>query len=360
MKYLFSVLYRLFFAFTLLVYALTFFAFSGHWAAGFLMMSLPALVAIHALFFVISLLSKRPHWLALMAIGFSFPFWARTFQVFASSDANEDAHNLTVLSYNTMGFDMLNYLENKNRQNALNILDWAKNTDADIKCFQEFYNRQKSETFNSIEQFQQAGYPYYATLRPPYSRSNNNFMGMVIFSKYPIIHSEYEVFGGDTNGALYADIVVKKDTIRVINVHLRSMIVRFGGVREAYQDKDYGQGKSEVRKIAGKLKRGFIHHEEEVHLLTDWIDQSPYPVLVCGDFNETPYSYSYGQMTKRLANAFETAGRGFGFTYQNMPKLIRIDQQFYDQKTFEVVDFQTLREVKYSDHYPIVGKYRMK
>lgn len=359
MRSIIHTLYQLFFVVTVVVYALTYFAMSGHWVAGFLMMSLPILMLIHLLIFIASLLTKRPYWLALGAFLLSLPFWSRTFQWPHESAELEDSQTLSVLSYNTMGFDMLRYLENKNPKNALNILQWAKEANADIKCLQEFYNRDASPVFDAMAQFEAAGYQYHATMRPPYSRSDKNFFGMVIFSKYPILNSDYQVFGGDTNGALYADIVLRKDTIRVINVHLRSMIVRFGGVRDAYQGKDYEQGKSEIRKIAGKLKRGFVHHRDEINLIVEWIERSPYPVLLCGDFNEIPYSYSYGQVRKHLSNAFEGAGSGFGFTYQNMPKLIRIDQQFFDDEFFKVVGFQTLDKVKFSDHYPTMGKYQI-
>jgi endonuclease/exonuclease/phosphatase (EEP) superfamily protein YafD len=80
---------------------------------------------------------------------------------------------------------------------------------------------------------------------------------------------------------------------------------------------------------------------------------------VCGDFNETPYGYAYGQVRHRLSNAFEEAGSGFGFSYRNAPRYIRIDNQFYDKKKLKVLDFQTRRDVSYSDHYPIVGRYKL-
>lgn len=177
-------------------------------------------------------------------------------------------------------------------------------------------------------------------------------------SKYPIVkRGEKEFFY--PNGLLYADVKIGKDTLRIINVHLRSMIVRFGGLKEAYQDKDYDQGRSETRKVLRKLKVGFGHHAQETNELAEWIDQSPHPVLVCGDFNETPYGYAYGQVRHRLSNAFEEVGSGFGFSYRNAPRYIRIDNQFYDKKKLEVLDFQTHREVGYSDHYPIIGRYKL-
>ena len=62
------------------------------------------------------------------------------------------------------------------------------------------------------------------------------------------------------------------------------------------------------------------------------IERSPYPVILCGDFNEVPYGYAYGRVRKQLRNAFENSGTGFGFTYNKAPRYIRIDNQFYSNK----------------------------
>lgn len=79
---------------------------------------------------------------------------------------------------------------------------------------------------------------------------------------------------------------------------------------------------------------------------------SPYPVILAGDFNDLPYSYTYFSLRENLENAFESKGRGFGFTYNKVLFFLRIDNVFFD-KALEVLQFKTLREVDYSDHYPI-------
>lgn len=353
-------LHQLFFCFTLLVYGFTYFVITGYWVVGFLMMSLPVLLLIHLILCVFWLCFKpQKAVLSGLALLLSFPFWTRTWKIsWKDSISRRGGQEITVMSYNLMSFDVYNHIDGIHPQNALNLIRWAKNTEADIKCFQEFYNFDKRPGFNTLQQFKEAGYNYYTAAHPAIYKHEKHAFGLAIMSKYPIVKREEKEFQ-DLNGMLYADIKIGKDTIRVINVHLRSLIVRFGRLKEAYREKDYDQGKSETRKVYGKLKNGFIHHAEETKLLTEWIDQSPHPVLLCGDFNETPYGFAYGQVRKRLSNAFENAGSGFGFSYQNAPRFIRIDNQFYDKKGLEIVNFQTRKDVKYSDHYPIMGRYKL-
>lgn len=353
----FWLLHQLFFCFTLLVYTLSYFAFTGYWLVSFLVMCLPVLLIVHAILLVFLLFIKsRKVWLSALALILSFPFWARTWKIPHSTEfLDTTPKDISVMSYNVMSFDLYHYLENKSSKNTLALIEWVKNTEADVKCFQEFYNANASPDLNTIQQFTKAGYKHYTTLT---TKHKHYYRGLVIMSKYPIVKRGEKEFL-TPNGMLYADIKIGKDTLRIINLHLRSMIVRFGGLKEAYQEKDYDQGKSETRKVFAKLKRGFVFHAKETQLLTQWIERSPHPVLLCGDFNETPYGYAYGEVRQRLSNAFENAGSGFGFSYQNAPRYIRIDNQFYDKKRLEVLDFQTRSDIKYSDHYPIIGRYKL-
>jgi len=353
-------IHQLFFCFTLLVYTLTYFAWTGHWVAGFLMMSLPILLIGH-LFLCVFWLTYQPRKsiLSVCALLLSFPFWARTWHFTSSPKPIEKGgKELAVLSYNVMSFDVLQYLDGSNPQNALDLVAWTKDTEADIKCFQEFYNLDTRPDFNTLQQFKKAGYRYHTALHPQIAAHEKHFFGLAILSKYPIV-KRGEMEFRDQNGMLFADVKVGKDTIRVINVHLRSLIVRFGKLKTAYQEKDYQQGKFETRKVFGKIKNGFINHAKEAELLTQWIDDSPHPVLLCGDFNETPYGYVYGQVRKRLSNAFEEVGSGFGFSYQNAPRYIRIDNQFFDPRKLQPLKFETRRDIKYSDHYPIIARYKV-
>jgi endonuclease/exonuclease/phosphatase (EEP) superfamily protein YafD len=84
-----------------------------------------------------------------------------------------------------------------------------------------------------------------------------------------------------------------------------------------------------------------------------------YPVILVGDLNETPYGWAYGTLRERLKNSFEEAGRGFGFTLNRSPYLVRIDNQFCSAE-WQVTQFRTLRNIPYSDHFPVIADYTLK
>jgi len=292
------------------------------------------------------------------ALLLSLPFWSRTYQFSWGTPPPPSEKELSVLSYNVMSFDGYNFIRDIRPENYLSMIEWVKSLDTDIQCYQEFYNSDTRTNLNTLKQLKKAGYPYYTVLHPNIAPREQHCVGLAILSKYPII-KRGEIEFHDQNGLLFADIVVRKDTIRVINLHLRSMIVRFDGLKKAYKENDYKKGKREVRKVAQRLKMGFVHHTEETEVLLNWIQESPHSVLVCGDFNEIPYGYVYGKVRDVLTNAFEEVGHGFGFSYRNTPRFIRIDNQFFDKKKLEVIDFQTRRDIPYSDHYPVIGRYKL-
>ncbi len=359
MRFVFSNTYRFIISvYTLIVYTLAYFVPSGHWTIGFLMLSLPIVIILNLFFLVSNLLIRNKRaWFYGALLLLSFPFWKRTFG-FHFSNTKTSSNSFSVMSFNVMDFDVLNHLDHINPQNATDLMYWAVHEDVDIKCFQEFYNHH-TNNFNTIVQFRKNGYKYRTILHTPISRNEQGFLGVAIMSKYPILDTDEKVFG-DMNGVIRADIAIKKDTIRVINVHLRSLVVRFSGIKKAYTDENYDEGKTATKTILSKIKHGFEHHAEEIEIVEEWIKSSPYPVIVCGDFNETPYSYVYGRLRKTLNNGFEEAGSGFGFSYKNAPKYIRIDNQFYQKEKFEIESFATRADVKHSDHFPIIGRYRLK
>ena len=160
------------------------------------------------------------------------------------------------------------------------------------------------------------------------------------------------MFGTQGNGILVADMVYKKDTIRIINTQLQSTGVRVNKVLK----KDYDIVKKEGRNVFSNLKAGFTERFAQVKILKEWVKESPHPVLLCGDFNEVPYGQAYGSISKLLRNSFEDAGYGFGFTLNRSPRIVRIDNQFYG-KGLRVNSFETLMEAEDSDHYPLYGEY---
>ena len=114
----------------------------------------------------------------------------------------------------------------------------------------------------------------------------------------------------------------------------------------------------EVKSLSVSLKKGFVKRALQSQVVKDNINKSPYPVIVLGDFNDTPVSYSYRKIRKGLNDSFLNSGYGAGFTYRGNYPRNRIDYILYDDNLinsyFEII------KVKYSDHYPIVAYFKKK
>ena len=340
------------FFYTLLIYYLLGWLPLEHWLAGMLMITLPVawlMLILLGLFWLFS----RPRRGILSVIGLLLGYWLvpRTLAFHTPKTAGEGVETFTLLSYNVSAFGLESYYKDPQRRvplKARQLTDWAVRHPAGIKCFQEFYNGDQAPTFHMVARLGEAGYRYHAFL---YSDDRGS-IGVATFSRYPIIAHGQHSFNS-SNGLVWSDIQIGNDTIRVINVHLQSMGIR---VRQVFKEGDISVVKAETRSVLGALKIGFKARQGEVRVIEKLIKQSPYPVLVTGDFNDTPYSVVYERLRRLLPNAFEDAGHGFGFTLNQAPRTIRIDNQFFDPR-LKILDFITHHDQPNSDHYPIEGRY---
>ncbi|AUD04865.1 endonuclease/exonuclease/phosphatase family protein [Spirosoma pollinicola] len=344
--------------YTCLAYWLLYSLQIEHWSASMVMITLPIAWVLN--FIVVCLwLVARPwrSWLSgiVLMIGLIM-FGSRTFVWHTPVELASKGKSIKIFSYNVQSFDMNDsWAMYSSSPRIRRTENFVLRYDAPIKCFQEFFNSTSIPDYDIIKRFRQAGYRYSVFLHPEMTQTSDGNVGAVIFSIYPIIKSGREPFGAQ-NGILWADIKIDNDTIRVINVHLQSMGIRVGKV---LKQKGIKAVQRETRGVLGALHTGFTDRKEQELIVEQYIHESPFPVIVTGDHNDTPYSVVYERMRRLLPNSFEDAGRGFGFTYNRLPGFIRIDHQFYSPK-FTVLNFETLNYIGYSDHYPIVGTYLLK
>ncbi|MBK7885081.1 MAG: endonuclease/exonuclease/phosphatase family protein [Chitinophagaceae bacterium] len=180
--------------------------------------------------------------------------------------------------------------------------------------------------------------------------------GIIIFSKYPIIKKR--IISGYPNNYnstfQYADIVKGTDTFRVFNVHLQSL--RLSRTNLNYINKPSINGDEDLEKsksLISKLKNGFIKRQLQADRIRSEMEKSPYPNIVCGDFNDVPNSYAYSAIGKGMKNAFVEKGSGMGRTFTGISPTLRIDNIFVD-KRFDVEQFTRIKR-NLSDHYPIIA-----
>jgi endonuclease/exonuclease/phosphatase family metal-dependent hydrolase len=338
--------------YALVTYLLSYSLIVDHWIAGFLMMTMPiALLGCVSIALIWLFVNPSRAILPFCVLLIGYPFIRRTIALGSGNKIESSEQSFTILDYNVFGF----YAQDAplNQDKARGGVAFAHEYKADIKCFQEFLNYEDREDFHTLDLIKKDN-PYWVSMHKNIYHGETT---LITFSKYPIIHSEHEQFGSaNTNGYLIADIAFPNDTIRVINFQLQSMGIRVANLVSKLKEKEVSGVKEQSRDIFSSLKMGFVTHAKQVKVLEDLIEASPYPVMLTGDLNEMPYGYSYGRLSDRLSNAFEEAGHGFGLTLNRSPRFVRIDNQFYSNQ-MEAVDFQTLRNIPYSDHYPIVGNY---
>jgi endonuclease/exonuclease/phosphatase family metal-dependent hydrolase len=243
-----------------------------------------------------------------------------------------------VMSYNLRLFN--NY-ESQNISSEKKVLAFLKGQKPDILCLQEFYiNGDPAQKDSSVKNSLGGG--YYSHMKMIGS-GNNRYYGIATYSRYPIVGRGEIVHPGSSSLSIYTDIVVKKDTFRIFNNHLQSFRLRTI---------------DEVKSLSVSLKKGFISRARQAQTVKGKVNSSPYHVIVAGDFNDTPVSYSYRKIRKGLNDSFVSAGYGAGFTYKGNYPPNRIDYILYDNaldcRVFNII------KVRYSDHYPIAAYFLKK
>ena len=152
--------------------------------------------------------------------------------------------------------------------------------------------------------------------------------------------------------SIYTDILIDSDTVRVFNVHLQSYLIdprRYSIIESPGLDEE--QDIKEMREMGSKYRLAVKLRAKQAREIRKYIEESPYPVIVCGDFNDSPISYSYQKLRGNFNDAFVSSGHGLGRTYIGKLPSFRIDNIFYSNN-FESFNFQTL-DFRMSDHLPV-------
>ena len=273
-------------------------------------------------------------------------------QVNFNTTPDKSKKTVKVMSYNVRLFDLYDWSNNEGTRDKM--LELISDESPDILCLQEFSSSDSSAQFNNLDTLKkiqkttQAHIEYTSTLR------KKNHYGVAIFSAFPIVGNGKIIFDDKSNNiCIYSDIKINKDTVRVYNVHLQSIHLGYDDYK-FMDDIMHNKETEELEKsknILKRLKRAFIKRSVQTGLVAGHISESPYPVFVCGDFNDPPASYTYNTISKNLVDAFIESGNGFGRTYAGKFPSFRIDYILHSS-IYKAYDFRTIRE-KLSDHFPV-------
>lgn len=314
----------------------------------------PIWLTIALLFVVFWLFFKRIYsWVSILTLLIGLNHLVHFFAFNFSQDKMDN--ELNVISYNVHIFnlyDLDNRVEKRNE-----IFDFLKAQNGGIYCFQEFYHQEGKTNFvtkDSMVKLLET--PYYHE-RYTHEMTNKRYFGVATFSKYPIINKGEIPFENDANNfCIYSDILTPFDTIRVFNAHIGS--IRFQDDDYRFFDENSGEDfyadNEAGKRILRRLKVGFEKRAPQAEKIAAEIEKSPYPVILCGDLNDTPVSYCYRQFNRLLEDAFIESGNGIGTTYIGEVPSNRIDYIFYSED-LKSAHFQT-HNLDCSDHKPISCK----
>jgi endonuclease/exonuclease/phosphatase family metal-dependent hydrolase len=330
------------------------------WPAGFIALSMPVPVVLNILFFFVWGL-YRPA-LALLPATVIALTWGYHTRILALNirqgpSPHEEATSFSVLSYNVRVFNRYQFERQEDRVQSRDIINWLAQNPADIFCVQEYYNENKSSIYNATSRIVRKPRKHIFQSTIFVNKAGAEY-AMAIVSRYPIVNKGTINFGRLTlNHAMFADVKIKSDTVRIYNFHFQSMSIKSQDLLDTYYENALFEQSG--RKIVRRLKEGFVERSQQVSILLDHLRASPHPVVICGDLNDLPFSYTYEKLNDKLSSSFVAFGRGIGTTYNGVLPFLRIDGQFFDKSRLLIHDFQIYRDVTYSDHFPNSAVYSL-
>ncbi len=293
----------------------------------------------------------------LLGMGY-VPLFFRPMLLNSRYDDTTRRGTIKVMSYNVRGF--ISFDRNPRGESTAAVVTGFIDTHApDILCMQEFQTTPKVDRGEVDTMLLDLLHKVVG-----YRIQNNGDMGwgLAIYSRYPIVGSGSMEFDNTTNSTLWADILVGRDTLRVINNHLQTTSINssdydFITSRRVIHPEDE-QSRRQLLSIVHRLGTNYQIRASQADSVAQLIAASPYPVVVCGDFNDTPVSYTYRVMRHGLADAYCETGRGIINTYRGFFNFFRIDYVFHSPQ-LEAIGYQT-PPFSESDHNPVITTFKIR
>ena len=327
------------------------------WTLAFFGLIYPLLLIVNIFFTIVwALNKKRIFLLSFIAILIGFNMIGRFVQFRIFKQEKPNSESMKILSYNVRNFDLYNYTKTWHytftKRNK--IFDYLCTEKPNIVCFQEFYwdDNNDFNTSDTLSEILNAKEFH----RESTAKKNGKYWGVATFSEYPIINRGKIPFETSTgNVCIFTDIKYKIDTIRVYNVHLESIRLSAEDYifEESLNKKNIPSDKLKAssKRILSRLKAAYVKRGPQALLVAKHIKNCPYPIILCGDFNDSPSSFAYQQISSGLTDSFIESGSGFGQTYLGKYPSFRIDYILHSKK-FKSTGFET-DKIELSDHYPV-------
>ena len=298
--------------------------------------------------------------LACLAFGYSNIRALVGFHFGKDYPAKKPRGSLRILTWNVTWFDEQTK-EVKNRVSyRKDMFDFIATQNPDILCFQEYVElNNRGPSYNNQREITKLGYPFHIIAYDYFGWKNSFWAGVAIYSKYPFTDTFHIRYGGSlllkaNESFIGGDIEVRGKKIRICTTHLQSVLFQKNDYRnleiiKTAADSMYTASKSVVK----KLVQGYKNRGDQVDIVRKHLDESPYPAILCGDFNDIPNSYTYFKMKGDRKDAFREAGAGIGHTFSKIVPTLRIDYIMTDPK-FDILQYFRYF-LPYSEHYPVIA-----
>ena len=301
------------------------------------------------LFILIVLKARKALLYPFLALAISIPGFLKSYSV---NKEGIEPGNIKIMSYNIAHFRDITDIQRDAKSVRAEILEIVKDQNPDVLCLQECYLRKNKKVDEVAEFIEQTGLEYNYTSKG---------MGNYIFSKYPIEDDDFTDHFNEIENVGFVKLIDAGGLGKfyVECVHLQSFRITKEEIEYLRDTKNYVEKSETVGKsLIFKLKEGFQMRTADTKTLVENMPQNGLPIIICGDFNDTPMSYTYHQMRNAgMKDAFLQVGSGLGKTYCGRLPLLRIDY-FWHSDDIVPMTFTRVKK-KMSDHYPIVMTFNV-
>lgn len=258
----------------------------------------------------------------------------------------------TLMTYNTSSMGLVAYKTDEDKAAA--IYDAIRANSPDILCMQEFYSNDLPDKEHHVDSIMRTGRYTWHYFTCDKTGWDTWHYGIALFSRYPVVSATAVPCGKSKVGSgstfLQADLLINGDTVRLFSVHLTSYMFR---------GEDYDHMKVPVGGgLISKMRSTFQKRSSQAIQLAALVAESPYPAIVCGDFNDTPVSFTYKTVSKNMQDAFLETGSGWGRTLSFLSPTLRIDY-LLAQPSFRIHSGAVF-PIHPSEHFPVMACLSLK
>ena len=257
---------------------------------------------------------------------------------------------ITLLTFNVRSF-----YNDRGQWSFDGVTEVIRRVNPDIVCLQEF-----NRTSSKAEELDSLLSDYDRTVVMEGNRRDPVFP-LALYTKYRILGKSHSILGpmNQDGQSVWVDLLVGDDTIRIFNNHLHSTAITVHDDKylSEHQFLTDTAGGAKIKNIFRRFRDNSMLRAAQADTIARAIAATPGCKIVCGDFNDTPMSYTYRVMAQDLDDAFRASGKGYSYTFRGFMDVLRIDYVLYSED-LECLDYQVLYDVDLSDHYPVVVRLR--